>query len=131
MNRWMGICAAALLCVVAVGCGRSKSDQDAIRTSIETRLNDRMDLNMGAMDHEVKQINVDGDHAAAQVEFRLKGKPAGSGMSVQYTLQRQGKDWVVQNSQVMGMDGMPPGAAGPGGQQLPQGHPAMGDPDDQ
>ena len=128
MNRWIGICLAALVCVLTAGCNKPVNDQDAIRASIEKHLNGRADLNLGAMDREVKQISVNGDHASAQVEFRLKGGDAR--MEIEYTLERQGKEWGVLKSQPMGMDNahqgagqMPSGSPDSGGQQLPQGHP--------
>lgn len=130
MNRWMGIWASALMCVLAVGCNKTASDQDAIRASIDKRLSGRSDLNLGAMDRDVKQISVNGDHANAQVEFRVKGGDAR--MVIEYDLERQGKDWVVQNSKPLGMPDepsgpgvMPPVSPDSGGQQFPQGHPPV------
>jgi hypothetical protein len=83
---------------------------------------------MSAMDREVKQISVNGDHATAQVEFRLKGGDAR--MEIEYTLDRQGKDWTIVSSQPMGGGGsppdggqMPPRAPDSGGGEPPQGHP--------
>lgn len=128
MKRWHAIFAVLLVCTVAVGCGKTVSDQDAIRTSIDKHLNERGDLNMSAMDREVKQISVDGDHANAQVEFRLKGGNAR--MEIEYTLERQGKEWTVSSSQPVGMGDLHSGGAQPfgggtdsGSGQLPQGHP--------
>jgi hypothetical protein len=127
MNRWKMISIFVVVCV-AVGCAKTVNDQDAIRASIEKHLNSRADLNLSAMDRDVKQVSVNGDHATAQVEFRVKGGDAH--MDIQYSLQRQGKDWTVQDSQPMGMDenhsgmGAPPtGGQDSGGSQLPQGHP--------
>jgi hypothetical protein len=100
MSRWFWMCAMVLLCIPFAGCNKPAKDQDAIRASIEKRLNGRADLNMSAMDREVKQISVSGDHATAQVEFRLKGGDAR--MEIEYTLERQGKEWAVLDSQPMG-----------------------------
>lgn len=128
MIRWHLISVLAVLCAFAAGCGKSVSDQDAIRASIEKHLNARADLNLSAMDREVKTVTVNGDHANAQVEFRLKGGDAR--MEIEYALQRQGKDWTVLSSQPMGMGGdhsgmehMPSGATDSGHGGLPQGHP--------
>jgi hypothetical protein len=128
MNRWIWTCAFMFLGVPFTGCNKQANDQDAIRASIEKRLNGRTDLNMSAMDREVKQVSVNGDHATAQVEFRLKGGDAR--MEIEYTLERQGKDWAVLNSQPMGggsssSDGRqaPSGAPDAGGGSLPQGRP--------
>lgn len=117
-----------LVYVLIAGCSKPVNDQDAIRAGIEKRLNARADLNLGAMDREVKDISVNGDHATAQVEFRLKGGDAK--MEIEYELQRQGKEWTVLSSQPKGMGGpqpgsgqMSPGMPGGGGNSLPQGHP--------
>ena len=128
MIRWHLISVLAVLCAVAAGCGKKVSDQDAIRASIEKHLNGRADLNLSVMDREVKQVSVNGDHASAQVEFRLKGGDAR--MEIEYALERQGKEWAVLSSQPMGMGDTQPGmhqppAAAPdsGNGQLHQGHP--------
>lgn len=128
MIRWHLISVLAVLCALTVGCGKTVSDQDAIRASIEKHLNGRADLNLSAMDREVKTVSVNGDHANAQVEFRLKGGDAR--MEIEYALERQGKDWNVLSSQPVGMgdahSGMehsPSSAPDSGNGQLPQGHP--------
>jgi len=130
MNRriltWTMTGTMIFLLAVAVGCKKQVNDQDAIRASIEKRLNARGDLNLGAMDREVKQISVNGDHATATVEFRVK-QGTGS-MQVEYALERQGGEWSITNSQPAsgqnphsGM--MPPGSTPEGGNSMPQGHP--------
>jgi hypothetical protein len=116
------------LFALAAGCKKQVTEQDAIRASIEKHLSGRFDLNLAAMDREVKQISVNGDHATAQVEFRLK--QGNASMQVQYVLERQGGEWTVTNSQPgrgqdphSGMDSPPPSAPGAGSNSLPQGHP--------
>lgn len=130
MNRWHRTSVLVLLCVLAAGCAKKVSDQEAVRASIDKHLNARTDLNMSAMDREVKQVTVNGDNASAQVEFRVKGGDAR--MEIVYTLQRQGKDWNVLSGQPVGMGdthgGMPQSPAGgpdsgAGGGQMPSGHP--------
>jgi len=120
----------AILCALTTACGKKVNDQDAIRASIEKHLNGRADLNLSVMDREVKQVSVNGDHANAQVEFRLKGSDAK--MEIEYALERQGKEWTVLSSQPMGMDNahsgteqVPPSAPDSGGGHLPQGHPPV------
>jgi len=119
-----------ILCALAAGCSKPVNDQDAIRESIEKHLNSRTDLNLSAMDREVKQVSVNGDHANAQVEFRVKGGDAR--MVIAYALERQGKEWTVQSSQPIGMGDahpgsgqLPPGDPDSGRGQLPQGHPSV------
>jgi len=124
MSRWFWRSAAVILCLTIAGCSKKANDQDAIRASIENRLNGRSDLNMSAMDRQVKQISVNGDKATAQVEFRLKGGDAT--MEIEYTLQRQGDGWEVLDGQPMGggtSDPGPPNAPDGGGSSLPPGHP--------
>ncbi|HVA95749.1 MAG TPA: hypothetical protein VNI36_12705 [Candidatus Dormibacteraeota bacterium] len=125
-----GVYIVALACLLAAGCNSKAKDQAAIRAGIETHLNGRADLNLGAMDHDVKSISINGDHATAQVEFRIKG--SSTGMDIEYTLARQGKDWAVLNSKPVGMNNIhgvpgqvPSAAPNSGGQQSPQGHPPM------
>jgi hypothetical protein len=127
MIRWHMIPVLAFLCALWAGCGKTVNDQDAIRASIEKHLNGRADLNLSVMDREVKRVSVNGDHASAQVEFRLKGDDAR--MEIVYALERQGKEWAVLSSHPMGMDNAhsgvekpPAGAPDSNGGQLPQGH---------
>lgn len=127
MNRWIWTCATVFMCVLVIGCRKQANDQDAIRASIDKHLNETAGLNLSAMDREVKQISVNGDHASAQVEFRLKGE-GNTGMEIVYTLQRQGKQWAVVKSEPVG-GGSHPGGQAPsnapdtGSGSLPPGHP--------
>jgi len=130
MNRRVGVCVVICLSVLFTACKKSASDQDDVRTAIEKRLSQRGDLNLGVMDREVKQVSINGDHANADVEFRLKGGDAK--MEIEYTLERQNNEWQVTNSQPMGMGNtpqspgqMPEGGPNSGGQQMPQGHPPV------
>src|ERR1700730_822491 len=97
MNRRILTCTMIFLLAAAAGCKKQANNQDAIRASIEKHLNGRADLNLSAMERDVKQISVNGDHATAQVEFRLKQGDAR--MQVEYALERQGGEWTVMNSQ--------------------------------
>src|SRR5713101_5221423 len=130
MNRrfWTGT--MIFLFTFAAGCKKQATDQDAIRASIDKHLNGVAGLNLSVMDRQVKQISVNGDHANAQVEFRLK---QGNGaMQVEYTLERKGGDWAVVGTQPFagqnphsGMDMPPPGSPGAGSGSMPQGHPPV------
>jgi hypothetical protein len=129
MNRWIWTCGTVFLCcVLVIGCHKQANDQDAIRASIDKHLNETVGLNLSAMDREVKQISVNGDHASAQVEFRLK-QGGDARMEIEYTLERQGKMWAVLKSAPIGGGSSQPGAQGPpnapdtGGGSLLSGHP--------
>jgi hypothetical protein len=129
MNCRICLSTLVLLLVIAGGCKKQANDEDAVRAGIDKHLSESAGLNMSAMDREVKQVTVNGDHANAQVEFRLKGGDAK--MNIQYTLERQGGEWKVLNSQPMtGQDahpGMQPPPGGPdgAGDVPPQGHPPV------
>jgi hypothetical protein len=127
MNRRILTCTAILLLAFATGCKNQPSDQDAIRAGIDKHLSAVAGVNMSAMDKEVKQISVNGDHATAQVEFHAK--QGGGTMQMNYTLDRKGGEWTVTSSQPggglsprPGMMQPPPGA---GSNPMPQGHPPV------
>ena len=100
MGRWICTSIFIFSLVLAGGCKKQAGDQDAVRASIEKHLSGRSDLNMAAMDHEVKQVSIDRDQATAQVEFRLK--QGGAAMQLEYTLQRRNGEWTVLGSQPAG-----------------------------
>jgi hypothetical protein len=127
MNRRILICTVILLLAFAGGCKNQASDQDAVRAGIDKHLSGVAGVNMSAMDREVKQISVNGEHATAQVEFHAK--QGGGTMQMDYTLDRKGGEWTVTSSQPggglsprPGMMQPPPGA---GSNPMPQGHPPV------
>jgi hypothetical protein len=130
MNRRISTCTVIFLFAFAAGCKKQANDQDAIRAGIDKHLSGVAGLNMSIMDREVKQISINGDHATAQVEFRVK---QGTGtMQVEYSLDRQGAEWNVVTSQPKmgqnphsGMDMPPPGSPDNGSNATPQGHPRV------
>ena len=130
MTRWISTCTMILLFAFATGCKKQVSDQDAIRAGIDKHLSGLTGMNMSAMDLEVKQVTVNGDHATAQVEFHAKQGTAT--MQVDYTLDKQGAEWNVVSSQPkmgqnsrLGMGTPPPGSPGAGSKSMPQGHPPV------
>ncbi len=128
-HKLISIVALILCCVPAAGCKKAQQDDNAIRAALQKHLSERADLNMAAMDMDIKQVKVEGNHADAQVEFRVK--QGGPGMQMAYTLERQGDAWVVRGAKPAGggMDhpstgtGAPPSGSG----DLPAGHPPMTD----
>jgi len=129
-----------------------QSPEGQIRTAIQAHLAHNSNLNLKSFDTDVKQVSIQGDHAQAQVEFRVKGGPGA--MQLTYQLQKQGEGWAVVDSNPVGSNfshpgldqGQPPnapaapgtapdslaetlrsfkqGAAGPA-PSLPPGHPAI------
>ncbi|HEV2689061.1 MAG TPA: hypothetical protein VGV35_10910 [Bryobacteraceae bacterium] len=135
--------AAALGLSIALlsGCKKDIQNNDAIRQGVMTYLAKRQDLL--AMDVSVSAVKYAQNEATATVHFQAKGNNApGSGMDMQYVLERKGNLWVVKGragenphgAQGMGMPQGGPGAGGPGGggsigampDTLPPGHPATG-----
>ena len=93
--------AAALLGPSA--CRKQASDSAAIRSGILQHLNAIGNLNMGAMDMEVRSVSINGNQAHAEVEFRPKGGGvAGAGMQVAYNLEKREGSWVVLKTQPLG-----------------------------
>jgi hypothetical protein len=85
--------------IALAGCKQQKSDTDAIRAGIEDHLASLKTLNLSAMDMKVTSVNIQGDRAQAQVEFRPKsGAPANAGMLVSYSLNKQNGNWVVDKT---------------------------------
>jgi hypothetical protein len=92
------------LLVLSSGCKKQESDADAIRTGINQHLASLKTLNLDAMDMNITKVSIQGNQAQAQVEFRPKGgAPQGAGMQIAYSLQKQNGEWVVQNTQPVGV----------------------------
>src|SRR6267378_3938203 len=72
------------------------SPNDAIRTAIQAHLAHNGNLSLQSFDAEVKQVNLDGDHAQAQVEFHVKGGPGS--MRLTYALVKRSGIWSVVGS---------------------------------
>jgi hypothetical protein len=134
--------AAALGLSIALlsGCKRDIKNNEAIRQGVVTYLAKRQDLL--SMDVSVSSVKYAENDATATVHFQAKGNNTpGSGMDMQYVLERKGNLWVVKNRagdnpHGAGM-GMPQGAPGgaPGGgpgsigampDTMPPGHPSTG-----
>jgi hypothetical protein len=85
------------------------------------------------MDVDVRDVTFQGNKATASVAFKPKASPD-AGMTMNYTLERQGQKWVVQQKAGSGGHGgaMNPNAvtpakpANPG--DLPPGHPPVAQP---
>jgi hypothetical protein len=82
----------------AVGCSKSGAggQEASVRQAIMTHLASNSNLNMQAFQTQVTKVNVQGDHAQADVEFHLKDGPGV--MQLSYDLEKHGNDWQVVNS---------------------------------
>jgi hypothetical protein len=105
MNKIVLLAVVASLilgCKNDLGTPRSgaQSPQDSIRTAIEAHLAHTGSLNLQAFDTVVKQVTIQGDHAQAQVEFRVKGGPGA--MQLTYALEKRDGAWSVVESDPVG-----------------------------
>jgi len=77
-----------------------QTDRDAIAGAIRKHLADNRTINMAVMDMDVTQVNVNGDQAQADADFRLK--QGGTSMQMTYFLERHGGTWIILRSQPAG-----------------------------
>lgn len=133
MSKRLFLVAVLVALLPVAACKKSDSNSQGIRAAVQKHLAERGTLNLAAMDTQVKQFSVEGDHATAQVEIRAKqGGPA---MEMTYKLQKQGATWLVTSGRPSGGEmshpstevGMPPsavpGGAHPSTPELPPSHP--------
>jgi hypothetical protein len=100
--------ASTLLAVLFLaGCQKDIQTKDAVRQGIITYLTQNKNLSVNSMDIDVTQVTFRDKEADAVVMFKPKGGDASSGMSMRYTLERQGSLWVVKKK----ADSGPHGAA--------------------
>ena len=118
-----------LAAVLLSACNRAQQNTEAVRQGVVKYLASKPGLS--EMQVDVSSVTFRDSEADAVVAVRPKGSndPA-SGMTMRYTLERKGGDWVVKprsgaNPHGGGMPkGMPPAAgAGEGAAQMPPGHP--------
>src|SRR5437016_14429419 len=98
----------ALLASLVVGCknqggpapAETQGPDASVRAAIQAHLAHQGSLNLQAFDTDVKQVNIEGDHAQAQVEFRVKGGPGA--MQLTYSLEKREGAWSVIESDPVG-----------------------------
>lgn len=135
----------ALLTGATAACNRAPENKDAVREGVMEHLSKNSGLDLKAMDIEVGNVTFQGSQATAAVSFKPKSSPD-AGMSMNYTLQREGTKWVVQKAGSGAAHGAgapdgpvpaDPGAHAPGAtpppvgsteQALPPGHPPVAQP---
>lgn len=138
--RLVLICAFLTTSALLVGCKRDIESEAAVRQGVMNYLAKRSDLTQ--MDVTVTKVSFKENEADATVHFQAKGTNApGSGLEMNYVLDRKGNEWVVRGRGTgmghgagMGSGENPHGGAMPGGMPgampggtgaLPPGHPAM------
>lgn len=119
----------ALALAFLAGCSKNIQTNEAVRQGIIKHLSQNTGLNLASMDIEVTSVTFRDNEADAVVGFKPKGAGAMGGMSMRYTLERKGSEWVVKKKMDSGMGHgmMPPeGAAKQEEGGLPAGHPPVG-----
>ena len=103
-----GLVLVAAMAGLILGCkngpgaapGEVQGPNEAIRSAIEAHLAHRGTLNLKAFDTELKQVTIQGNHATAQAEFRVKGGPGV--MQLTYALEQRDGAWSVVESDPVG-----------------------------
>ena len=119
-----------LFSIWLAGCNRAPENRDAVRQGIIDHLSKNSGLDLKAMDVDVSNVNFQGDKATATVSFKPKTSPD-AGMSMNYSLERQGAKWIVQKAAGSAGHGgamtQPTEPGSPVGGDLPAGHPPVSD----
>jgi hypothetical protein len=111
-----------LLIAVLSACNRAPDSKEAVREGVIEHLNKNTGLDLKSMDVAVDNVTFEGNRATALVSFKPKSSPD-AGMSMNYSLERNGKKWVVQKT-AGGHAGSAQPSTPPGA--LPPGHPPTG-----
>jgi hypothetical protein len=87
----------ATLMFVLGGCQKANiNNNDAVRDAVVRHLSARGDLGLGDLDIKVASAQFEGDTCRAEVQIVPKGQPAEAGMTMSYTLEREGDAWKVK-----------------------------------
>lgn len=119
-----------ILLVTLAACHRQEAEKEAIRASIRQHVASMSGLRMDAMELELAQVTLNGDHAEALAEFRPKQAATPMVLQVKYQLEKRDGSWVVLGSQTVGGQmSHPPANAAPSQANppsaLPPGHPPL------
>jgi hypothetical protein len=125
--------AVALLLSLA-GCSKRNVDSlEAVRQGVIRDIS--KNVNVGAMDVKVVSVSFRDKEADAVVSFAPKGGTPQQGLTMNYTLERQGPDWHIKKraqGDLQRHAAQPPpgattggGASGGDSSQLPPGHPSL------
>jgi hypothetical protein len=121
--------------VALTGCSNRNVDSlDAIKRGVIGDLSKTQNMNMAAMDVNVVSVSFRDKEADAVVSFTAKGA-TGQGLTMNYTMERQGSEWHIKSRAKSDLQkhaaqappgAMQGGAMPDGGQtQLPAGHPSV------
>ena len=142
-----GVVFAIALAAIQVSCGNKMQTREAVERGVLKGVASR-GINADSMDVSVTHVDFHGKQADAVVSFAPKGGKISDGLTMRYTLEQRGNEWVIVNRSAMNMqqhtggmqsppsvmdqnsgavDPMPnalPGIA-PSSRPLPPGHPPL------
>lgn len=125
MKKISLVLAAAFVCLA--GCQKNIQTNEAVRDGVIKHLSQNQNLSIGSMDVEVASVTFKDNEAEAAISFKPKGGDPSAGMTMRYTLERKGNEWVVKKKADSGMGhGAAPASGAPQGTGLPPDHPPMG-----
>jgi hypothetical protein len=127
----IAISIAAVSIAGLAGCSNRNADSlEAVKQGVIRDLSKSNNINVGAMDVNVVSVSFRDKEADAVVSFAPKGGSAAQGLTMSYTMERQGSDWHIkaraQSDLQKHAAQAPPLGGAMGGGQMPAGHPAMG-----
>jgi hypothetical protein len=128
------VCLLCALLLLAAGCKRAPENKEAIRQAVTDHVTKNAGIDVSQINVEVGDVKFEGNQATAAVAFKPKGAPE-QGMTMSYTLERQGEHWVVKGRGAGhggGMGGAAEAVPGQGGAprsgEMPAGHPPVNNP---
>jgi hypothetical protein len=115
--------------LLVAGCKRAPENSEAIRQAVIEHVKKNAGIDMNQINVEIRNVKFEGSQASAAVSFKPKGSPD-QGMSMSYTLERQGDKWVVKGrgGGHGGMSGGMDSGGTRGAGDLPSGHPPVNNP---
>ena len=126
-NAWRALLLMSVGCFLA-GCGsvRPSDPQSAIRQAIEEHLAGRTGLASDKIVMDLKQVQVKGDKAEADVVFRSRSDPKAT-MAFHYQLHTEGNQWKVDTGRPSGdTSPHPPSPPSPdAAPSVTEGHPSL------
>ena len=110
--KFVAIGACALIAVT--GCSNRNVDSlEAVKQGVIKDIS--KNVNVGAMDVNVVSVSFRDTEADAVVSFAPKGGPAAQGLTMNYTLERQGGEWHIKKRGSMQGHGAQPSGGQMGG----------------
>jgi hypothetical protein len=131
VKRFQAALATLLLLGASAACKRGIDNEEAVRQGVIDYLAKRANLNVSGMNVSVTSVSFRQNEADAVVAITAKGGAAGQGMSMRYTLTREGDHWVVKDKAETGGRPHGEGGANPHGTaatptgEMPPGHPSV------